>query len=946
MFQRLAIVVSAIVVVLGTLTIAPSVAGAAENNWEFYGAWGVTDLASDRQTRNNIYVYEIENINGTVYIGGAFQKVVHRDSPNQPIDQAFLVAFDAASGDIISSFRPDIDHPVYAISEHPITGSILVGGEFTRVNGVERTALVALDPVTGETDTSFGGFVKRNGGNWRAIVRGIDDDGSNIYVGGSFGRAKGAGGSYARTNVAKFDWSGRVDPVWNVNVSGGGIWDLVLSTDEQRVIFGGLLNRVNGISRPGLAMVGANGGGVLTSAFPNWQSVSPYCYTGYPGCILVYDLDVQNGRVLVAAAEHFSSLHDDTTGQRLHMWPESNDTQAGLLDGNRVWRTRHGSDNTTGMYYAHDLNSHQPLVTTVGRVATGAGGFEIEKGESDCVWIGGAIGGMDLATIPGSQKVATHHVGFMCPAGTQVPESTLTIDNWDIAPGLIVRGFQLEAKGRTFGVYSYTPAPDAVRHEVFLDGEYIDTGDDGSFAFSHLEAGTSYRVKVRATDANGETYVVNSTLVTDSLAGPRLDMAPGVSVEQIADYSPSYPAQRANDENTGNISITKYAASGWWQMDLGSSQQVGDLELWARNGVPGQTRNVHVLVSDQPFVSDNLADAQAQSSVDVFLAGNGQRPATASLNTTGRYVRLQISDTNYLSIAEVNVWGVVDPGAEIVPHPNPFPVGVQPPPNGNLVCDLDVQGIVVEVNWAGTTSADSIVIYRTPDGGNQFWRGKVASGDGTFAETLGNSTYTYEIVERTGSQFGQTFDCGDTGAPPPPPPPPVNLACEVDEAHGEAVVSWTGSTPGIDAVVVYRSRDNGTTFWRGKITTPITEFTDSLQTGTYSYELREKTGAALGAAVQCGTVIGGPVGPPQPTLSCSVANVGGDAVITLTGQTNADSVVIYRSSDGVVMFWRGKIDAADTSFTDSLRVATFEYEIRERTGGTNTNPVSCGSVQG
>lgn len=1170
---------------LATISATPSIAGAVETDWDFYGQWGVTDMATDRQTRNNIYVYEIENINGVVYIGGAFQKVVHRDAPDRPIDQAFIVAFDAASGDIISSFRPEINHPVYAISEHPTTGSILVGGEFTRVNGADQTALVALDPETGQTDPSFTGYVSRSGGARRAIVRGIDDDGTNIYVGGSFGRANSGASIQYRTNVAKFDANGNVDPAWRVNVGGGGIWDLVLSTDKQRVIFGGLFNRVNAASRPGIAMVTASNVGTLTPAFPTWQSVAAYCYAGYPGCVFVYDLDVQDGRLLVSGAEHFSSLHDDSTGQRTRLWNETNDTQAGLLDGDRVWRTRHGNDNTTGMYYAHNLHTNLPEVTTIARVATGAGGFEIEKGENDCVWIGGAIGGMDLATSPGTNKVRTHHVGFMCPHGTVVPESQLNINNWTIDPGLFIRGFHLVDKGRTYGVFGYTPAPNAIHHEVFLDGEFVGTDDDGSFALSHLEPDRTYSVKVRATDANGGVHNTTSTLVTetagrgpklddaagisvsqisdytaayhaglandertnntaitsnhnegwwqidlgssqplenldlwarpgvpqqtrnvhvlvsdqpftsDSLAdaqaqssldvflsgngqypatvdldttgryvrlqisdtnylsigevdiwgaldpgpetvphpnpfvipnlnvhnfeltdlgytygvfsydpafdairhdvylddvlvgsnndgsfafselaaattyvvelravdangskksqsktfttnspprGPQLDNAAGVTVAQINDYTGSYPAQRANDDNTSNTSITKFGNEAWWQIDLGSSQSLADLELWARQGIPQQTRNIHVLVSDQPFTSDSLADAQAQSSVDVFLSGDGHYPAAVNLNTTGRYIRLQTNDSNYLSIGEVNLWGATNPGPETVPHPNPFVIGVAPPP-GDLVCELELNGGDVDVKWTGNTPADSVVIYRTPQGANRFWRGKALAGDGSFTDTLDGSNYTYEIVERIGAQFGRVSDCGDIETPPPPPP---SLVCDVSAANGDAVVSWTGQNAGADSVIVFRTPQGQGTFWRGKADAALGNFTDGSQPGTYDYEVREKTGQTVSDPIECGSVDVGPPEPVQPMLTCTVANVRGEAVLTFAGQTNADSVVIFRSTGGGQMFWRGKVDAAATDFTDSLRPATFDYEIRERTGAINTDPVSCGTVQG
>lgn len=422
-----------------------------------YAPWGVTNLTSDRQTRNRIYVYDIENINGVVYVGGAFQEVVHRDSPNKPIEQPFLVAFDAASGDIVSSFRPQLNHPVYAILEHPVTGSVIVGGEFTEVNGRARNGIVALDPETGATDTRFKTRVGL-GTTRRAVVRGLDTDGTSIYVGGGFNRAYDTIKTIGCSNLVKTNLSGITDTSWPPSVAGGGVWAVALSTDQDRVVVGGRFNRIDGVSRPGVGMVAASGSGALTNTFTSWGQVAPYCYGGYPGCIFVYDLDVADGKVLITGAEHFSSLHDDGTGTRLKLWAETNDTQAGLLFEGRAWVVRHGRDNTTSVWHAYDLDDYTVSVNPRGRISSGAGGFAYEPGANSCVWMGGTIGAMDLKSTPGTSKVGVYNVGFMCPPGTPVPDSELDINNWETPDGLMMWRYRITAQGSTFGVFAYEPA--------------------------------------------------------------------------------------------------------------------------------------------------------------------------------------------------------------------------------------------------------------------------------------------------------------------------------------------------------------------------------------------------------------------------------------------------------------------------------------------------------
>ncbi|MEZ5340539.1 MAG: hypothetical protein R2706_03565 [Acidimicrobiales bacterium] len=244
------------------------------------------------------------------------------------------------------------------------------------------------------------------------------------------------------------------------------------------------------------------------------------------------------------------------------------------------------------MYYAYNLQTMAREVTTSGRLSTGAGGFAYEAGPNGCVWFGGAIGGMDLADVPGNSKVAAQfNLGFMCPPGTPVPASSLDITNWQTPSGLLVRGLRTTDVGYTYAVFAYTPAADAVRHDVLVDGVIVGNDNDGSFALSDLRPGRDgrrlrpigerrWRDGDRAHPGYGQLSHRRSP-----------DNKPGVSVRQITDYSASYPASNANDDNIANTSITGYGFQRWWEIDLGSSQDLSQLEIYARAGAPQQTSN-------------------------------------------------------------------------------------------------------------------------------------------------------------------------------------------------------------------------------------------------------------------------------------------------------------------------------------------------------------------
>ena len=90
-----------------------------------------------------------------------------------------------------------------------------------------------------------------------------------------------------------------------------------------------------------------------------------------------------------------------------------------------------------------------------------------------------------------------------------------------------------------------------------------------------------------------------------------------------------------------------------------SSQSVGTIQVWPRTDCcPEMTSNFYVLVSDSAFTSTDLNTTLAQPGVSsYYVSGYGGAPATVAVNRTGRYVRVQKSDSQYLILAEVQVWG-------------------------------------------------------------------------------------------------------------------------------------------------------------------------------------------------------------------------------------------------------------------------------------------------
>lgn len=122
-------------------------------------------------------------------------------------------------------------------------------------------------------------------------------------------------------------------------------------------------------------------------------------------------------------------------------------------------------------------------------------------------------------------------------------------------------------------------------------------------------------------------------------------------------------ATKAVDDNTdgalwhGHASATNYGANAWWQVDLGSVQSVGAIQVFGRTDCcPEMTSAFYVFVSDNAFTSTDLNTTLNQSGVsNYYVSGFSGTPGTINANRTGRYIRVQFAGSQYLVLGEVKV---------------------------------------------------------------------------------------------------------------------------------------------------------------------------------------------------------------------------------------------------------------------------------------------------
>jgi len=123
-------------------------------------------------------------------------------------------------------------------------------------------------------------------------------------------------------------------------------------------------------------------------------------------------------------------------------------------------------------------------------------------------------------------------------------------------------------------------------------------------------------------------------------------------------------ADKAIDGNTdgfywnGSVTHTNYEVNPWWQVDLNNSRQINTIQVWNRTDCCSERlSNFYLFVSDTPFQSTDLTTTINQPGVSsYYTAGQGGTPTTFTINRTGRYVRIQLAGTDYLSLAEVQFW--------------------------------------------------------------------------------------------------------------------------------------------------------------------------------------------------------------------------------------------------------------------------------------------------
>jgi len=259
------------------------------NTYYHYGTGAIPNIGDK--------VYNSQNITDVIQSGN----IKYGSNDYLTISGGVVTAKDVCSLTAATGFYSNLGTgfggSLYNVTVQP-DGKILVGGQFTTLNGNTRNRLVRLNS-DGTEDTSF---YTNLGGGFNNIVQSIEiqSDGK-ILVGGFFDNFNGN----TRNRVVRLNSNGTEDTSFYTNLGTGfssNVHNITIQTDGK-ILVGGSFRSFNGNTRNSLVRLNSNG--TEDTSFCNNLGTAFDGNTGQPGYsgITVYSIYVQpDGKILVGGA--------------------------------------------------------------------------------------------------------------------------------------------------------------------------------------------------------------------------------------------------------------------------------------------------------------------------------------------------------------------------------------------------------------------------------------------------------------------------------------------------------------------------------------------------------------------------------------------------------------------------------------------------------------------
>ena len=190
----------------------------------------------------------------------------------------------------------------------------------------------------------------------------------------------------------------------------------------------------------------------------------------------------------------------------------------------------------------------------------------------------------------------------------------------------------------------------------------------GTGIFDPSQGPGTYSVTYTHTDGNGCTQSDTKEITVTAVGS--CSSPTNIALGQPSSQSSTYAlgeARYANDGNTSGASPwsadlqhTQSQANPWWEVNLGSVQQIDQINVYNRtDNYQNRLNNFYIFVSDNPMTgAASLAALLNDPSVSqIHFPGTAGAQESFSTSLTGQYVRIQMGNNGILHMAEVEVWG-------------------------------------------------------------------------------------------------------------------------------------------------------------------------------------------------------------------------------------------------------------------------------------------------
>ncbi len=103
---------------------------------------------------------------------------------------------------------------------------------------------------------------------------------------------------------------------------------------------------------------------------------------------------------------------------------------------------------------------------------------------------------------------------------------------------------------------------------------------------------------------------------------------------------------------------TEQDSEAYVEIDLGQIRDLSVVNVWNRTDCcADRADNFYVFVSEDPFVATDVATTLGQSGVQAILQGpEAGTPSAFNFNTSARYIRVQLTEIEFLHLAEIEVY--------------------------------------------------------------------------------------------------------------------------------------------------------------------------------------------------------------------------------------------------------------------------------------------------